>query len=474
MVSTHAAYPPAGAADQQAKLTQALTDWHKPPPDLTPFTTLRLFRQAYTGDVTQTLNLLLARALVHLALTHPEHAQVLHSRLVLNEKSEAAFVRLHLSEATFYRKRTEGLPLLSAALWALEAEARQRHWDIMTQRLEAATYSRLIGEPSALSTLRHTLLTPNAPWLLTITGIGGIGKTTLADVLVRRLLADAQWHGIGWVTARPHFFNAGGSITAQPDPKLTAYRMIDALAGQLLGEGRANSQQSHTETMAALERLLKAEAHLIVIDNLESVTDLQTLLPLLRRLANPTKFLITSRVALYDEADLYHEVAPELDEATALALVRYEADLRNIPAVRSATDEELRPLYAAVGGNPLALKLLTSQLRIHPLAVVLNDLMGARSRSVEALYTYIYQQAWALLDASAQDLLLAMPLVSEQGGKLALLETITELSTAELRAALDTLVTMNLVDVRGDLHERRYTIHSLTRAFLHEQVLRWR
>jgi len=122
----------------------------------------------------------------------------------------------------------------------------------------------------------------------------------------------------------------------------------------------------------------------------------------------------------------------------------------------------------------LALKLLTSQLRIHPLAVVLNDLMGARSRSVEALYTYIYQQAWALLDASAQDLLLAMPLVSEQGGKLALLETITELSTAELRAALDTLVTMNLVDVRGDLHERRYTIHSLTRAFLHEQVLRWR
>ena len=64
----------------------------------------------------------------------------------------------------------------------------------------------------------------------------------------------------------------------------------------------------------------------------------------------------------------------------------------------------------------MALKLVTSQLRIHPLGVVLADLTQARTRSAAALYTYIYQRAWALLDAPAQDLLLAMPLVSEQGG----------------------------------------------------------
>lgn len=462
-----------GASEQQANLLQTLIDWYKPQPDLTPFTTLRLFRQSYTGDVTQTLTLLVERALARLTLTHPDHAQVLHSRFVLNEKSEAALVRLHLSEATFYRKRAEGLPLLSAALYALEVEVNQRHYLQMTQRLETPTYSRLIGEPTLLATLSHTLLTSNAPWLLAITGIGGIGKTTLADVLVRRLLTATQWQGIGWVTARPHFFNAGGSIIVQPDPKLTAYRVIDALAGQLLGEGRSHSQQSHTETVAALERLLKAEAHLIVIDNLESITDLQNLLPLLRRLANPTKFLITSRVALYGEDDLYHEVVPEVDEATALMLVRHEAEVRNIPTVRCATDEELRAIYATVGGNPLALKLVTSQLRIHPLAAVLTDLLRARSHSVEALYTYIYQQAWTLLGPAAQDLLLAMPLVSEQGGRFELLQTMVDLPVAELRAALETLVGFNLVEVRGDLHNRRYTIHSLTRAFLHEQVLQW-
>lgn len=457
-------------AEQQARLLQTLIDWQKPQNDRTPLTTLRLYRQLYQGDATQILTQVLERALAQLQLTYPEHAAVLHSRLLANEKIDAALSRLHLSEATFHRKRKEGLPLLAAALLSLEQETVQTYRRQMLQRLEAPTYTHLIGAAPAISTLTTVLLTPDAPWLVAITGIGGIGKTTLADVLVRHLIDDPHWQGIGWVTARPTFFNAGGSIIVQPELKLTTYRVIDTLAGQLLGEGRA---QSHMATIAALERLLKAEAHLIVIDNLESVSDVQNLLPILRQLANPTKFLITSRVSLYDEDDLYHEVVPELDEGTALALVRHEAELRNIPTVRRATDEELRPLYATVGGNPLALKLVTSQLRIHPLAVVLTDLMGARSRSVEVLYTYIYQQAWTLLDAAAQDLLLAMPLVSEQGGRLELLQTMVDLSAADLRAALETLVGFNLVEVRGDLHTRRYTIHSLTRAFLHQQVLQW-
>lgn len=157
----------------------------------------------------------------------------------------------------------------------------------------------------------------------------------------------------------------------------------------------------------------------------------------------------------------------------ALALVRQEAALRNIATVSQASDDDLRPIYDAVGGNPLALKLVTSQLRIHPLAVVLADLAGARTQSVAALYTYIYRRAWDLLDEAAQDLLLAMPLVSEGGGRFDLLQTMVALPPALLRSAVETLVAMNLVEVRGDLHERRYTIHSLTRTFLHEQVLQW-
>jgi DNA-binding MarR family transcriptional regulator len=53
------------------------------------------------------------------------------------------------------------------------------------------------------------------------------------------------------------------------------------------------------------------------------------------------------------------------------------------------------------------------------------------------------------------------------------LAEICDLDDAAVVGALDMLVKLNLVDVRGDLYQRRYTIHNLTRTFLHEQVLRW-
>jgi len=60
----------------------------------------------------------------------------------------------------------------------------------------------------------------------------------------------------------------------------------------------------------------------------------------------------------------------------------------------------------------------------------------------------------------AHTLLLVMPLVSS-------------LELGAVTDALGHLVYLNLVDSRGDLKTRRYTIHNLTATFLQEQVIRW-
>ena len=67
-----------------------------------------------------------------------------------------------------------------------------------------------------------------------------------------------------------------------------------------------------------------------------------------------------------------------------------------------------------------------------------------------------------------------MLLTAEQGETLAQLCTFAagQLAAEELRAAIEHLLAFSLIDARGGLHERRYTIHSLTRSFLHRQVMK--
>jgi hypothetical protein len=226
-----------------------------------------------------------------------------------------------------------------------------------------------------------------------------------------------------------------------------------------------------------LQQRLHSAPHLIVIDNLETLLDVESLLGALRELVNPSKFLLTSRISRFYETDIFHFTLPELNAADALALVRQEAWVRNQPELAAASDAELQPIYATVGGNPLALRLVVGQTHIHALDQVLANLREAQGQRVEQLYHYIYWQAWHNLEPLAQQTLLLMPLVTEAGGDLAYLTQMAAaagLSAANVSDGLDHLVALNLVDSRGGLHERHYTIHALTRAFLQQQVLRWR
>jgi hypothetical protein len=66
-----------------------------------------------------------------------------------------------------------------------------------------------------------------------------------------------------------------------------------------------------------------------------------------------------------------------------------------------------------------------------------------------------------------------MPLVNPSGETLPIIAEMGGVTEAVVHTALQRLVRLNLVDVRGDHTERRYSIHGLTRTFLHEQVLHW-
>ncbi|MBN1993748.1 MAG: hypothetical protein JW953_13685, partial [Anaerolineae bacterium] len=124
-----------------------------------------------------------------------------------------------------------------------------------------------------------------------------------------------------------------------------------------------------------------------------------------------------------------------------------------------------------VGGNPLALKLVVGQTAFLPLSQVLDNLKAARGKSIADLYTFIYWQAWHMLDPAGQQALLVMPLAQE--GTLPQLLVLSRLEPADLHQALQQLITLSLVQVKGGLEKRRYSIHRLTETFLLTEAITW-
>lgn len=457
------------------QVTAALEQWHKPAM-VSPLQELYLFGQQQRqsgGTSQQATNQLLHQALEELAATHPQEAHLLRRRFADNELVFKVANEFNLSQSTLFRHQNEALTHLTAVIEALEQQAQAAQRAQLYQRLDLPTYSQLIGVEASLAELTGVLTRSDGPWLVLIHGLGGIGKTALADALARHLLAQGLVQELGWVTARQQLFNLGGSIKVVEKPALTTAALVDALCGQLLSGGPATHQLSAQERLNLLSHHLKSTPYLIFIDNLESVLDLETLLPQLRQWANPTRFVLTSRLGLLSEPDIYHWRMQELSSADALRFVHELATQCNLPAVLKASAADLRPIVETVGGNPLALRLVVGQLHVHSLAIVLAALRQGHTPKVEQFYTYLYQRAWADLTELERNTLLLMPMTTEEGGTLAYLTAVSGLALGALTGALERLVTLNLVDSRGDLHERRYSIHNLTRTFLHRQVAQW-
>lgn len=328
---------------------------------------------------------------------------------------------------------------------------------------------RLFGVESKRQSLLPVLTQADAPWSIALDGIGGIGKTSLANNIAHEIMQTDRFYDLAWVSAKQEEFSP--SVGRQPlgQPALTVDTLIDLLIDQLVEQEFLPT--STKEKQYILTSLLKERPYLIVIDNLETVADYETLIPLLRRLANPTKFLLTSRHSLYTYSDVFCLNLSELEREDALTFLRYEAKTRGLSTLAAASETYLDRIYKVVGGNPLALKLVIGQVRVLPLSHVLENLKQALGKKTEDLYTYIYWQAWQALDPSSQQVLLIMPLA--QRGTLDQLSVLSELETAELNRALEHLVALSLVEVSSDIEHHRYYIHRLTETFLLKEVAKW-
>lgn len=434
---------------------------------------LRKAQRLHEGNISAALQFVLHEALVALEETYGLDAQLLRARFFDKEQVSAVANRLNFADSTVYSKQQEAFKRLADVIRQMENAARTELQSMIGERIGAASYLNLIGIDEHLNYLLDLLNAAASPYLVSIEGIGGLGKTSLADALVRRAVEDSVFDNIGWVTARQQYLGLSGDIESVTASTFTAEALVIALTKQLLPDLMINSEHTLQKLISILEIYLSKHPHLIVVDNLETATDVKQLLPTLQRLANPTKFILTSRERLVAEPNVHHFQLPELNKVHALQLIRQEAEISNLPSLAKGSDQDLGRIFSVVGGNPLAIRLIVGQLHIHSIDTVLMSLAEAQGQSIENLYTFIYRWAWDRLSDLSREILTVMPLVNIHGEDLTFLANVTNLSQGDLQTGLNDLVKLNLVNVQGDLYMRLYSIHSLTRSFLHKQVILW-
>lgn len=392
--------------------------------------------------------------------------EILTRRFLQRETILETALKMDLSEDQIKRGQREAISNLAHIIWEKEATIREVRTRDLQAQLPPATYSHLYGIQEKLDALTGQLVAPSEPWICAIVGIGGIGKTALADAATRQATGSFTFQQVAWLQTNSH-----AEALSPYSPEHVWQQLLDQLATQICPELPADS--SAQQRLIQIRRRLNQAPLLVVIDDLESALDTAFLVQRLNELTNPSKFLLTTRARLPVSAAVWTVFLEELSVDDAIEIIWGHAGTIGLTEMSQAPANKLQPIYQAVGGNPLALKLVTGLAAVLPLPEILADLTHARSTEIARLYQHIYWKTWRSLSEESQKLLLMMPQAAGIGFKPDQMQAISGLTQAQLWPAISELVHRSLLEVRGTTWERRYGIHRLTDSFLRTEIIHW-
>jgi tetratricopeptide (TPR) repeat protein len=333
------------------------------------------------------------------------------------------------------------------------ADALPRH------NLPPRDYERFVGRQPQLEEVRRLLLPypKSRHHLVTIDGIGGIGKSALALETAYQArdsyasLPEAErFEAIVWVSAKRTYLTADGILEQRQ-----AFRALDDLytaIAQVL-DYPAITRAPTEEQRAIVERVLAEQRTLLILDNLETVDD-EELLIFLRLLPDPTKAIVTTRHRI----DVAYPVRLlGMPQADALALIGQEAARKGV-ALEQAEQEQL---FARTGGVPLAIVWSIGLMGLGGSAESVLRRLGSGQSDIAR---FCFDESVALIRGrDAHKLLLALALFASDASREAL-GIVAGLGEDEFGRdiGLEELLRLSLVNKDGE----RFSLLPLTKSFV--------
>lgn len=366
----------------------------------------------------------------------------------------------------FRRRINQGLAILVRIIRRMEIDAAGKEMKPL-RYVPLPDYTHLFNVEPYFKKIDLLLDETKAPCFVSLEGIGGIGKTALTRAYVSQPAVISRWNDILWVSARQEQLLDKGQLVKVQDAASTCDDITERLATQL---GLLHlSGRPVEERMQAIQSALTAERYLVVVDNLETVSDYRMLVPFLAKTAGKSAFIITSRKSLKDFPFIHPVPVRELDSETTQALLQSEMQRRG--RMLEITKAEYDALYRIIGGIPLAAKLVAAQLGFTPLSTLLQEFRrGGQGKN--AFYRYIYARTWQMLSETSRRLLFTFLSIDPEGEDLGFIQCLSGEPEEVILDSLQELDNLSLLEISGSSAEPRYHIHRLTTTFLQTELLK--
>jgi len=341
--------------------------------------------------------------------------------------------------------------------------------DSSVQSIIDSQHIKLWGREKEVEQIIGELRNPKGKTFVAISGLGGIGKTSLALAITELSQKENLFKRFIWESSKIEVLTGNQLLPVQPSFQSLQSLLVNILAKLEVNTGKLGKK----DLLPTLARELERQKVLIIIDNLEDAVDYKNIIAnLVTNIRNnKSRFIFTLRPQMTEYSDIHSINLQGLKESDSISFLRDEGSTRGIKSVGNAEDKYLRSISQAIGGAPLAGKLVISQLTRMPMEAVLENLEQAKGE-MELVYLFIYRKSWQILSLPSRKVLLSMPTFPAPINK-SILERVSTVNGNDLIDALAELIQLSLVNVNDSIldHKRKYSIHQLTRNFLQTELI---